>query len=126
MKLEPLGCRVIVEMISEDGSPILRPDNIKADEIPSDRRWRVIAVGEDRILDNGERIPIPLKIGDEVAVHPRMATLLEPRSQFGGRLLLVVEMGGALIKIEREAGEPIHTYVPTALSVPRNKVLVPN
>ncbi len=125
MNIVPQGCRVIVEMISEDGSPILRPDNIKAEEIPVDRRWRVSAVGDARILDNGERIPIPLKIGDEVAIHPRMATPLFPPSQYGGKVLGVVEMGGVLAKIERKAGEPIHTSVPAPLYQAKKKILVP-
>jgi chaperonin GroES len=66
MKLQPLGDRLIVEVLEEDettGSGIVLPDTAK--EKP--QRGRVLAVGPGaRNNDTGERIPMDVAEGDEV------------------------------------------------------------
>ena len=65
MKLRPLHDRVIVKRMEEETtSPggIVIPDT--AAEKPS--RGEIIAVGNGKILDNGENRPLDVKKGDKV------------------------------------------------------------
>ncbi len=66
MKLKPLGDRLIVQAIEEEettASGIVLPDTAK--EKP--QRGRVLAVGEGRFDEDGERrIPVDVDEGDEV------------------------------------------------------------
>lgn len=63
-KLIPLEDHILVEAIEEENktkSGILLPDN---KEKPS--KGKVVAVGNGKILDNGNRAPIDVKEGDIV------------------------------------------------------------
>ena len=65
MKLKPLGDRLIVKAVEEEettSSGIVLPDTAK--EKP--QRGSVIAAGEGRRDDDGDRIPMDVKVGDEV------------------------------------------------------------
>ena len=66
MNLQPLGDRVIVEVIEAEeatGSGILLPDTAREKQ----QRGRVLALGPGgRSEKNGERVPIDLVEGDEV------------------------------------------------------------
>ena len=65
MKLKPLGDRVIVKAIEEEettASGIVLPDTAK--EKP--QRGTVIAVGEGRRDEDGNRIPMDVAAGNEV------------------------------------------------------------
>jgi len=65
MKIRPLGDKVLVRRLeAEEKTPggIVLPDTAK--EKP--KRGRVEAVGEGRLLDNGQRAPLQVKKGDEV------------------------------------------------------------
>ncbi len=65
MKLRPLHDRVIVKRMAEETtSPggIVIPDT--AAEKPS--RGEIVAVGNGKILDNGENRPLDVKVGDTV------------------------------------------------------------
>lgn len=65
MKIEPLDDRVVVEPMEAEEKTrggIVLPDT--AQEKP--QRGKVIAVGPGRILDSGERAPLPVKKGDKV------------------------------------------------------------
>ncbi len=63
--LKPLGDRVMVEVAQEEektvGGIVLAS---AAKEKP--QTGTVIAVGEGRVLDNGELAPVPVKVGDVV------------------------------------------------------------
>ena len=64
-KLTPIGDRVVVKPDPEEQktkSGIVLPDTAK--EKPSE--GTVIAVGTGRILDNGTKVPVEVKIGDKV------------------------------------------------------------
>lgn len=64
-KLTPIGDRVIIKPEPEEiktKSGIVLPDSAK--EKPSE--GTVIAVGTGRILDNGQKVPLEVKVGDKV------------------------------------------------------------
>ncbi|WP_027356595.1 co-chaperone GroES [Desulfofundulus thermocisternus] len=65
MKIRPLGERVVVKPLpSEEKTKggIVLPETAK--EKPQE--GEVIAVGPGRLLDNGTRVPVDLKVGDRV------------------------------------------------------------
>ncbi len=65
MKLKPLGDRVLVKPIAVEErtkSGIVLPDTAK--EKP--QRGKVLAVGQGRLLDNGQLVPLQVKEGDRV------------------------------------------------------------
>lgn len=65
LNLKPLGDRLVVQPASREemtASGIVLPDTAK--EKP--HRGTVIAAGEGRRDDDGDRIPMDVKVGDEV------------------------------------------------------------
>ncbi len=63
--LKPLGDRLVVKPASreeERASGIVLPDTAK--EKP--QRGTVVAAGQGRLDDDGDRIPMEVKVGDEV------------------------------------------------------------
>lgn len=66
MKLKPLGDRLIVKAVEEEtttASGLVLPDSAK--EKP--QKGKVLAAGEGRYDEDGEkRIPLDVKVGDEV------------------------------------------------------------
>ena len=65
MKLKPLGDRVIIKVLEKEektSSGIVLPD--KAKEKPQE--GEVKAVGDGRILDDGTRVQMDVKVGDTV------------------------------------------------------------
>lgn len=65
MKLVPLADRIVVETVEQEETTrggIVLPDT--AQEKPQE--GRVLAVGEGRLLENGERIPPEVGVGDRV------------------------------------------------------------
>ena len=65
MNLKPLGDRVVVKPVEKEErtkSGIVLPDTAK--EKPQE--GIIEAVGLGRILDNGTKVPIELKVGDKV------------------------------------------------------------
>lgn len=65
MTLKPLGDRVVVKAIEEEektAGGIVLPDTAK--EKP--QKGEVIAVGSGKLLDNGERVALEVKVGDKV------------------------------------------------------------
>ncbi len=65
IKLQPLGDRVVVEREEAEtvtAGGIVLPDTAK--DKPA--RGKVISVGDGRMLDNGARSPLQVKVGDRV------------------------------------------------------------
>jgi chaperonin GroES len=65
MNLKPLGDRLIVSVVEEEettASGIVLPDTAK--EKP--QRGKVVAVGDGKFDDDGDRIPVDVSEGDEV------------------------------------------------------------
>lgn len=66
MKLKPLGNNVIVKGISEDTmtkSGIVLPDTADKER---PEQGEVVAVGPGKLLDNGERAPMSVAVGEKV------------------------------------------------------------
>jgi chaperonin GroES len=65
LKLQPLGDRVVVERAESEqvtAGGIVLPDAAK--EKPT--RGTIISVGDGRLLKDGSRAPLQVKVGDEV------------------------------------------------------------
>jgi chaperonin GroES len=65
MKLKPLGDRLVVKPATREettASGIVLPDTAK--EKP--QRGTIVAAGEGRRDDDGDRVPMDVKVGDEV------------------------------------------------------------
>ncbi|MEJ7717307.1 MAG: co-chaperone GroES [Thermoleophilaceae bacterium] len=65
MNLKPLGDRLIVKVVEEEettASGIVLPDTAK--EKP--QRGKVLAVGDGKVGDDNERVPLDVSDGDEV------------------------------------------------------------
>jgi chaperonin GroES len=66
MKLKPLHDHVIVKPITENEitkSGIVLPDTIDKEK---PEKGEVIAVGDGKLLDNGQKLPMGVKVGDKV------------------------------------------------------------
>lgn len=66
MKLKPLGDRIIVKPIQEDEvtkGGIILPDTAEKEK---PEKGEVIAVGPGKILDNGQRLEMEVKVGDKI------------------------------------------------------------
>ncbi len=80
VKLEPLGDRLVVKPIQKEEitkSGLVIPDTAK--EKPQE--GEVLAVGPGRLTDDGERIPMDVKVGD---------------------IVIYAKYGGSEIKIDNE------------------------
>jgi len=65
MKLRPLGDKILVKRLEAETktkSGIVLPDSAK--EKP--KRGKILAIGDGKRLDSGERAPFSVKKGDEV------------------------------------------------------------
>jgi chaperonin GroES len=65
MQLKPIGDKVVVEVIDEPqttASGIVLPDSAKE----KSQRGKVVAVGSGKLLDNGERVALEVKVGDTI------------------------------------------------------------
>ncbi|MDO8593051.1 MAG: co-chaperone GroES [bacterium] len=66
MKLKPIHTNVVVKPISESEvtkSGIVLPDTVDKEK---PEKGEVIAVGEGKLLDNGQRVAMSVKVGDKV------------------------------------------------------------
>ncbi len=66
MKVKPLGDRVIIKPISEDitsKAGIVLPETVEKERA---EKGEVMAVGPGRLLDNGQLVPMSVKVGDKV------------------------------------------------------------
>ena len=95
MKLKPLGDRLIVKALEEEEtttSGIVLPDTAK--EKP--QKGKVLAVGDGKIDDNGNRQPIDVAEGDEVLYSKYGGTEIK----IEGEDLLVLRESDVLAKLE--------------------------
>ena len=66
MNIKPLGDRVIVKPLAEEeitASGIVLPDTVDKEK---PEQGEVVAVGPGKRLDNGEIVPVSVKVGDKV------------------------------------------------------------
>ncbi len=65
LSLKPLGDKVIIEVIEEPqttASGLVLPDTAKE----KSQRGKVLAVGAGKVMENGNREPMEVKVGDTV------------------------------------------------------------
>ena len=77
MNLKPLGDRLIVRAVEEEeatASGIVLPDTAKEKPL----KGKVLAVGDGRLDDDGQRVPLDVSTGDEVVY-----------SKYGGTEIIV-------------------------------------
>ena len=94
MKLKPLGDRLIVQVVEEEettASGIVLPDTAK--EKP--QRGKVVAVGDGKLDDEGDRIPVDVSEGDEVLYSKYGGTEIT----VDGEDLLVLRESDVLAKV---------------------------
>jgi chaperonin GroES len=94
MDLQPLGDRLIVEVLEEEettASGIVLPDTAK--EKP--QRGRVLAVGPGDRNDKGELIPLDLAVGDEIIFSKYGGTEVK----VGADELLILRESDVLAKV---------------------------
>lgn len=81
MALTPLGDRILIRRTEEDeqttSGGIIIPDTAK--EKPQE--GEVIAVGQGRLLDNGDRQPIDVAVGDKILFGKYSGTEVEYESE---------------------------------------------
>jgi len=68
MKIKPLGDKILVKRLEAEtktASGIFLPESAK--EKP--QQAKVIAIGEGKVLDNGDRAPISVKKGDTIILN---------------------------------------------------------
>ena len=85
--LKPLADRVLIEVKEEETKTkggILLPDTAQK----KSQKGVVLAVGAGKIADNGQRIPMEVKVGDEVLFAKYSGTDIE---EDGKHLLLITE-----------------------------------
>jgi chaperonin GroES len=85
LNLKPLGDKVVVEVIEEaqtTASGLVLPDTAKE----KSQRGKVLAVGPGKVLDNGNREPIEVKVGDTVVFAKYGGTEID----LGGRELMIL------------------------------------
>jgi chaperonin GroES len=85
MSLKPLGDRIVVKAVESESTSaggIVLPDSAK--EKP--QRAIVLAVGPGKLLDNGKRSEIDVKVGDEVVYSKYGGTELK----IGGEELIIL------------------------------------
>jgi len=95
MKLKPLGDRVIVQAVEEEettSSGIVLPDTAK--EKP--QKGKVLAVGDGKVDDDGNRIPLDVSEGDEVLYSKYGGTEIKVE----GEDLLVLRESDVLARVE--------------------------
>ena len=96
MKLKPLSDRLIVRAIEEDektASGIVLPDTAK--EKP--QKGKIVAVGDGKLDEDGKRIPLEVKKGDEVLYSKYGGT--EIKDPDNGEDLLVLRESDVLAKV---------------------------
>jgi chaperonin GroES len=94
-KLKPLADKILVKRVEAETktkSGIVLPDSAK--EKP--KRGKVLAVGEGKRLDNGERAAIDVKKGDEVIFTSYAGTELK----IDGEEVLVMSVDDVLAVVE--------------------------
>lgn len=96
MKVKPLGDRVVVKVLTQEEKTkggIVLPDTAK--EKPQE--GEVINVGSGRVLDNGQKLPLEVKVGDRVIFSKYAGTEIK----IDGEEYLILSERDVLAVVER-------------------------
>ena len=90
LNIKPLGDRVVVEPLEKDvetfaGGQLILPDTAK--EKP--QQGKILAVGPGRLDDDGERIPMDVKVGDTIVYAKYSGTTF--KTEEGNEILFMRE-----------------------------------
>ncbi len=80
MKIKPLHDRILVKRIEEEEKTeagIIIPDTAKEKPIMG----KVMAVGQGKVLDNGQRIPLTVKEGDKILFSKYAGTEIKMKGE---------------------------------------------
>lgn len=80
MKIKPLHDRLLVKRIEEEEKTeggIIIPDTAKEKPIMG----RVMAIGQGKVLDNGQRIPLTVKEGDKILFSKYAGTEIKMKGE---------------------------------------------
>lgn len=94
MNIKPLGDRVVIKVLEAEektASGIVLPD--KAKEKPQE--GEVIAAGDGRILENGTRVEMDVKVGDRVLFSKYAGTEIK----LDGKEYLIMRQDDILAKM---------------------------
>ena len=94
--LKPLGNRVLLEIFEEEittASGLVLPDSAK--EKP--QLAKVLAVGEGKLLDNGDRLPVEVSIGDQGVFEQYAGTEIK----FEGNEYLIIKDTEIIAVVEK-------------------------
>lgn len=78
--IKPLGDRVVIEVVAGDmktASGIVLPDSAKG----KPQEGKVLAVGTGKVLDNGQRVALDVKVGDKVIFSKYAGTEVKAQGQ---------------------------------------------
>ena len=92
--LKPLADRVLVEVDVEESKTaggILLPDTAQK----KSQKGTVIAIGSGKVLDNGERLPFEVAVGDRVLFAKYSGVDIEE----GGKKFLLLSERDILVKL---------------------------
>lgn len=116
LEIAPRGPRVLVEQIKSHAfGGIELPENVKNSAL---FRFRVVSLGEEKILPNGERVPFTVKPGDEIMFDTKHAAPCGEPHFFGGRDLALVHVDGILAVMTGEPDAPQAEIVIAKRKVP--------
>ncbi|HOX38387.1 MAG TPA: co-chaperone GroES [Candidatus Brocadiia bacterium] len=93
--IRPLGDRIVVKPVEAEertAGGIVLPDTAKEKPL----KGKVIAAGDGRLLDSGERAPVAVKAGDTVLYGKYSGTEVK----VGGEEYLILRESDLLAKIE--------------------------
>ena len=98
--LKPLHDHIIVKPLKEEektASGIIIPDTLDKEK---PEKGEIIAVGDGKILENGQKVPMDVKVGDKV-----LFTKYSPNEvKIDGEEYLVLREGDVLAIIEEDKG----------------------
>ena len=96
MQLKPLGDRLVVKAVDKEEMTkggIVLPDTVKEKPVEGE----VVAVGTGKVLDNGQKLPMEVKVGDRVIYSKYSGTEVK----FDGEEYLILSERDVLAVVEK-------------------------
>lgn len=96
MQLKPLGDRLVVKAVDKEEMTkggIVLPDTVKEKPVEGE----VVAVGTGKVLDNGQKLPMEVKVGNRVIYSKYSGTEVK----FDGEEYLILSERDVLAVVEK-------------------------